>query len=88
MAGQRYSEDFKAQALALVAQKVKPATQVARAFGAPPKALYKWMEAALWFVKRFPPLSSRKIPHGWGGILRRHRSRPGHRSFMSAWVMR
>ncbi len=46
MAGQRYREDFKVQALALVAQKVKPATQVAHELGIPRKTLYKSMEAA------------------------------------------
>lgn len=45
MAGPRYSEDFKAQALAWVAQKVKPATPVAHELGIPRKTLYKWMEA-------------------------------------------
>ena len=46
MAGQRYSEEFKEQAVALVARQDKPATQIARELGIPGKALYKWMEAA------------------------------------------
>lgn len=46
MAGHRYSEEFKEQALALVGRGDKPATQVARELGVPPKTLYKWMEAA------------------------------------------
>jgi len=44
--GQRYSEEFKQQALALVARKDKPATQIAQELGIPRKTLYKWMEAA------------------------------------------
>jgi transposase len=44
--GQRYSEEFKQQALALVARKDKPATQIAQELGIPRKTLYKWREAA------------------------------------------
>jgi transposase-like protein len=51
MAGQRYREDVKAQALALVAQKVKPATQVAHELGIPRKTLDTWRAAA----RRHPP---------------------------------
>jgi transposase len=44
--GPRYSEEFKQQAVVLVARKDKPATQIARELGIPRKTLYKWMEAA------------------------------------------
>ena len=44
MPGQRYSEEFKQQAL--MARQDTPATQVARELGIPPKTLYKWTEAA------------------------------------------
>ncbi|MGC8487521.1 MAG: IS3 family transposase [Clostridia bacterium] len=46
MAGQRYSDPFKEQALALAARQDKPASVVARELGIPRKTLYKWMEAA------------------------------------------
>ena len=44
--GQRYREEFKQQALALVARKDKPATPIAQERGIPRKTLEKWMEAA------------------------------------------
>ena len=46
MAGHRYSEEFKEQALALVGRGDKPATQVARELGVPPQTLYQGREAA------------------------------------------
>lgn len=46
MAGQRYSDQFKEQALALVARQDKPASVVARELGIPRKTLYQGMEAA------------------------------------------
>ena len=46
MAGERYSAQFKEQALALVARQDKPASVIAQELGIPRKTLYKWMEAA------------------------------------------
>ncbi len=46
MAGQRYSGQFKEQALALVARQDKPASVIAQELGIPRKTLYKWMEVA------------------------------------------
>lgn len=51
MAGQRCSEQFKEQVLALVGRPDKPASVVARALGIPRKTLSKWMEAA----RQHPP---------------------------------
>jgi transposase len=46
MPGHRYSEEFKQQALALVARRDQPATQIAQQLGIPRRTLYKWREAA------------------------------------------
>ncbi|MGC8489792.1 MAG: transposase [Clostridia bacterium] len=59
MAGPRYREDFKAQALAVVAQTVKSATQVARELGIARETLYPWMEPA-WRRPTEPVVGSGK----------------------------
>jgi transposase-like protein len=46
MAGQRYGDQFKEQALALVARQDKSASVMARELGIPRKTLYQWMETA------------------------------------------
>ena len=46
MAGERYSAQFKEQALAWVDRQGKPASVMAQELGIPRKTLYKWMEAA------------------------------------------
>ena len=46
MPGPRYREEFKQQAVGLVAGQHKPATQVAREIGILRKTLAQWMEAA------------------------------------------
>jgi len=46
MAGQRYSDQVKEQAPALVARQDTPASVIAQELGIPRKTLYKGMEAA------------------------------------------
>lgn len=46
MAGQCYGDQFKEQALALVARQDKPASVIARELGIRRKTLYKWRETA------------------------------------------